>query len=467
MSSVATQIHELTAPDVAVVRAQRNDFSTALHRAAVSLGWHGPGGPFTKVIPPGARVLVKPNLVLDENEGSGGMEPLITDPALVRAVVEGALDSGAGEVIVGDAPIQKCRFDRLLEISGLGVWAEALMRRDARFLGIRDFRRTTCDIIAGGIRVASENIKSENEFVLFDTASGSLLEPITQAGRFRVAWYDDRPMARTHGPGRHQYLVAKEVLEAGVVINLPKLKTHRKAGVTCALKNLIGINGNKEYLPHHRIGGAEAGGDCYPGKSRIKSMLEYVADRQNRTSSTLGNAFWYPFLVALTRLARWRNDPLGIDGSWSGNDTIWRTCLDLNRILLYGTRDATLADTVQRRVLHIADAVIAGQGDGPLSPDPLDMGLLLASRNAPAMDFAGALLLGFDPAKVPLVRESFGSFRWPIAQFGSDAVRLCGDLGSGLAAQVVAESGAVPLDIRYPLGWRDAVQQPSAAALVS
>jgi len=36
------------------------------------------------------------------------------------------------------------------------------------------------------------------------------------------------------------------------------LKLHRKAGITCALKNLIGINGNKEYLPHHRLGGSQA-----------------------------------------------------------------------------------------------------------------------------------------------------------------------------------------------------------------
>jgi uncharacterized protein (DUF362 family) len=467
VSGAGTQIDELRMPHVAAVRAHLNDFSEALRRAAVCMGWDGPGGPFAGVIPQGARVVVKPNFVLDENEGDGGMDPLITDPSLVRAAVEGALESGAGEVIVGDAPIQKCRFDRLLESTGLGAWAEALMRSDARFRGIRDFRRTTCDMIAGGIRVASENLRSEDEFVLFDTGSGSLLEPISTApGRFRVAWYDDRPMARTHGPGRHQYLVAREILEAGVVINLPKLKTHRKAGVTCALKNLIGINGNKEYLPHHRLGGAGAGGDCYPGKSRIKSMLEYVADRQNRASSTLGNVFWYPFVVGLTRLARWGNDSLGIDGSWSGNDTIWRTCLDLNRILLYGTPGAKLAATVQRRVLHIADAVIAGQGEGPLSPDPLNMGLLLASRNAPAMDFAGALLLGFDPAKIPLVRESFGSFDWPIARFGSAEVRMRGDLGSGPAAEVVSASGAVPPGIRYPLGWRDAVQQSPRAALV-
>ena len=69
-------------------------------------------------------------------------------------------------------------------------------------------------------------------------------------------------------------------LEADVIINLPKLKTHQKAGITCALKNLIGINGNKEYLPHHRIGGFELGGDCYPGSSDLKRALEFIHDRR-------------------------------------------------------------------------------------------------------------------------------------------------------------------------------------------
>lgn len=71
-------------------------------------------------------------------------------------------------------------------------------------------------------------------------------------------------MARAHHVGVHQYLLAKAVLEADVVINLPKLKTHKKAGVTCALKNLIGIHGNKEYSPHHRVGDPRPEGTIIP-----------------------------------------------------------------------------------------------------------------------------------------------------------------------------------------------------------
>lgn len=30
-------------------------------------------------------------------------------------------------------------------------------------------------------------------------------------------------------------------------------KTHRKADVTIFLRNLVGINANKEFLPHHAV----------------------------------------------------------------------------------------------------------------------------------------------------------------------------------------------------------------------
>jgi len=45
--------------------------SQALVRLADGLGWSSEKGPFGMVIPPGSRVLIKPNLVLHQNEGTG------------------------------------------------------------------------------------------------------------------------------------------------------------------------------------------------------------------------------------------------------------------------------------------------------------------------------------------------------------------------------------------------------------
>ena len=428
----------------------------AVASVADALGWADvQRGPFGRVIAPGARVLIKPNLVLHQNEAPWGIEPLVTHASLVRAAVEGALQAGASQVTVGDAPIQSCDLPRLLERTGLAEWSSEQAARQPRFGGIHDFRRTTC-VLSHGVRVAAEELQPEDRFVLFDLGDDSLLEPISgDRTAFRVTWYDPRLMARTHHRGRHQYLIAREVCDADVVINLPKLKTHKKAGVTCALKNLIGINGNKEYLPHHRMGGAAAGGDCYPSRSYVKRALEAVSDRRNQTSSRLAGTFWHGLTFALTRVLRARGDRLGFEGAWSGNDTIWRTCLDLNRILLYGGADGRMADVPQRRVIHLVDAIVAGHGDGPLAPKAFPLGLVFAGNNAAAVDWVAAHLLGYDGRKISLVRESFGRFHWPVAPFAPQAVRLTGDFPALDGVRALA-ARAIESGVEHPVGWRDA-----------
>ena len=449
-------IAQLPSPSYPTGAESDNPVAKALTRLADTLGWSDERSPFGKVVPKGARVLIKPNLVLHQNEGSSGLDCLVTHGSVIRATVEAVLRTDAAEVLVGDAPIQGCDFDALVESMGLRAWAREQMARDPRFKGPQDFRRTT-GVLVHGVRVAAENLQPMERFTLFDLGGESILEPISNGeDRFRVAWYDHRLLAKTHYPGVHQYLVAREVVEADVIFNLPKLKLHRKAGITCALKNLIGINGNKEYLPHHRLGGSEGGGDNYPGNSPVKRALEYVRDRQNITSSRAASQGLSLLAAVLARTSRSLGDRFGADGSWSGNDTVWRTCLDLNRILLYGRSDGTMSDEIQRRVLHIADAVVAGQGNGPLAPDPLGLGLIVGGNNAAAVDWVGAHLLALDPEKVPLTRHAFDQFRWPITNSSSASVIVIGDLGEGVPLSVIEK---VRQPVNHPLGWRSAVAQ--------
>jgi uncharacterized protein (DUF362 family) len=428
--------------------------SDAVSRLAADLGWASQGrGAFGELIQPGARVLIKPNFVLHHNQGNDGMEPMITHQSVVKAVVEEVLQANPGQVIVGDAPIQTCDFSALLSVTGLDSWADALAKADPRFHGVKDFRRTTSQYV-NGVRKAEENILPEDAFILFDLGSDSLLEPITKdTDDFRVTCYDPRLMAKTHSRGTHRYLIARDVIDADLVINLPKLKTHKKAGITCALKNLIGINGNKEYLPHHRIGGTNLGGDCYPGHSRVKRMLEYAADQQNVAESEAKGRVWSGVATQLNRVLHLMGDNLGIEGSWSGNDTIWRTGLDLNRVLLYGDVDGSISSSPRRRVIHIADAIVAGQGDGPLSPQFLPLGLLFAGSNAASMDWFGSRLLGYDPSLVPIVREAFGNFRWPITSSRPGEGMLLGDWGVEKLDEVTIKNS---LPVIHPIGWRTA-----------
>ena len=67
---------------------QDDRIAQSLVDIATGLGWSERGrGPLGAVIRPGARVLVKPNLVLHENEGPWGIEPLVTHLSVIRAVV--------------------------------------------------------------------------------------------------------------------------------------------------------------------------------------------------------------------------------------------------------------------------------------------------------------------------------------------------------------------------------------------
>jgi uncharacterized protein (DUF362 family) len=454
----------LTKHTVAIEQSGSADYATPedliphLRTFGREFGWATGTNAFGNIIPAGARVLVKPNLVLHENNGPWSFDAVITHPSFVQAVVSELLNTNAGVVAVGDSPIQSCDFQHLMRRTKLDVWSRNLKAREPRFTGVHDFRRTIATV-KGGIRQAKEDMVDRNRYGLFDLGRDSLLEPITTSEpRFRITGYDPKFLAETHQPGRHQYLIAKDVLDADVVVSLPKLKMHKKAGVTNALKNFVGINGNKEYLPHHRIGGSSDSGDCYPGKSRVKELLESLYDYQNGSLTGGRSKVVAPVLRPLSKYLSLAGDETGIEGAWSGNDTVWRMSLDLNRILMYGRPDGSMADTPQRTVLHICDAIIAGQGNGPLAPEPFDLGMIIAGENAAAIDYVGARLLGMNPSEIPIIRGAFDNFRWPLAGFSPQEISIRNQ-SETFSIEAFFSGRTLPKAKHVPPGWSDVVQR--------
>jgi len=115
-------------------------------------------------------------------------------------------------------------------------------------------------------------------------------------------------------------------------------------------------------------------------------------------------------------------------GNWWGNDTVWRMCLDLNKIVLYGNPDGSLRAPLPRnRKRHYAlvDGILAGQGRGPLNPDPVAAGVVLFGVHPPSVDTACAYLMGFDPAKIPIVTGAFQSRGMPLADHSWRDVEVC------------------------------------------
>jgi uncharacterized protein (DUF362 family) len=382
--------------------------------------------PLGALAPEGSRILIKPNWVTHRNESGAGLDCLVTHATVIEALLHYVTLTKPAAVILGDAPIMGCEFETLLRACGIHD-VVTRFRSEGLPLEVRDFRRTVLHGSKLG-NARSEGLRGSADYVLFDLKEQSLLEAISgDARKFRVTMYNPDLLARTHAAGRHQYLVAREVMDADVVINLPKLKSHKKSCITGALKNVVGINGNKEYLPHHRKGGSASGGDCYAGGWWLKRGAEGLLDAANRRSAGAAQRLLGRWAQVMNNCAARLGADDNLEGSWYGNDTIWRTSLDLQTILHYGRADGQLDERPQRRVIHITDALTGGEGNGPLANTAVDSRFLTGAVNAAAAEWIHARLMGFDPERIPLVREAFGRRRYPLARFEPAAIRMrCG-----------------------------------------
>ncbi len=379
--------------------------------------------PIGDLVEPGARIVIKPNWVLHANEGPGGLEPLYTHASVLRPLIDYALKAKPSSLIIGDAPVQVCDFDELMTHGFNDLFA--YVRSTGADISTKDFRRTISVRKPGAFKVSTER-KPLDDYRLVDLGTDSLLEPIAaDYKKFRVTMYNPDLLPENHQPGRHRYLVAKDILEADLVINVPKLKTHMKAGVTLALKNLVGINGSKEFLPHHRKGSADRGGDNYEKFTVPKWLLENLLDWFNRHH--LDKPAFYSKGTRLAFKLQWfdkvRGLPINVEGGWHGNDTVWRMCLDLNKILLYADANGELQDNPQRVTLHLTDGVIAGDGEGPLRVNAVPLGAVIGSLNPAAHDWVTTQLMGFDPADVPITAHAFDAGQRPIATFKPDTIQ--------------------------------------------
>jgi uncharacterized protein (DUF362 family)/NAD-dependent dihydropyrimidine dehydrogenase PreA subunit len=218
----------------------------------------------------GKKVLIKPNVL----RASDANEHIVTNPALLRAVVDKVEAMKPAGIVVGDNP-------------GLFGYGE----------NESSFEKT-------GLMAASKgyykNIGNYTRHLDFNTDY----------------------MA--------EVAVSEEILDADIVISLPKFKTHGLTVVTGAIKNSYGI------LP---------GGQ--------KARLHQIAGTPER---------FHDVVVEVFRLR--------------------------------------VPD------LFIVDAVVGMEGNGPASPDLREIGCILASDNAVAMDSVIAAMMGLDPSKLRFLRKA-------------------------------------------------------------
>ncbi|MBW1776498.1 MAG: DUF362 domain-containing protein [Deltaproteobacteria bacterium] len=218
----------------------------------------------------GKKVLIKPNVLRSATPAEG----IVTHPAVLRAVVERVEEEGPAEIIVGDNPgvISYGANEKTFEDTGLMAAAKGYYRN-----------------------IGNDSVKADFNPAFLPSVS-----------------------------------ISRIVLEADVIISLPKFKTHGLTVMTGAVKNSYG------FLP-----GAQ------------KAKLHQAAGSPER------------FHEAVVEVFKLRVPDL-----------------------------------------FIVDAVLGMEGNGPASPDLREIGKILASDNAVAMDSVMARMMGLDPGRLRFFRKA-------------------------------------------------------------
>ncbi len=360
--------------------------------------------PLRGIIQKNDNVLIKPNMVLHTNFLEGeGTDCLYTHPSVVATIIDYvaiALD-GSGSITVADAPLQECKFDVLVKESGYADLIE-FYRNKGLNIRLVDLRNM-CTEIRDGVHFPQKGSVEKRKGIKVDLSNESAFFGIGEdrMRRLRVTNFDPRILQKHHSENKHEYLIADEVLEADVIINVPKPKTHRKAGITASLKNLVGITASKEYLPHHTNGSVLEGGDAYLNHNDVLNYANELLDQKNIAVADKDYDKARELVYEHYRLLDTVKDERYWEGSWYGNDTIWRTISDLNKILYYADKSGHLKDSHQRRVLIFGDMIVSGQKEGPLFPTSKYAGVIAIGENPVVFDRTICSIMGFDYSKVP------------------------------------------------------------------
>jgi uncharacterized protein (DUF362 family) len=392
---------------------------SVLAQAELDASHHGSAAwnPFGDLVRPGGHVVLKPNFVssrsLHENLAGERLWSVATHPSVLRPLIEYAWKAVGpnGRISIVDCSIEGGHFERTLRALRMVDMLEALRHNGiaAELIDLREFKIDPMMLLddvpfAGrswnlGVVVRQRLLGDPRGYTVVDLAHASYFERDgIDLARLRHHFNNgEREPLKHHAPGLHCYSLSNTVLEADLFVNVPKLKTHRKAGISVALKNVVGITDKKQWLPHYRAG-APPQGDEYPVPL---TWSQWLTTSLGRVPLPRGHAL----------IARWpplRNghaDPV-VNGNWEGNDTTWRMVLDLNTALRFADRRGQLQATPQRAWFSLVDGVIAGEGPGPLGTRPKQCGVILGGADPVAIDAAAAKLMGFDPSQIKMIARA-------------------------------------------------------------
>jgi len=327
------------------------------------LGFGPPENPLRDFIKPGDTVTIKPNLENDD----------CTQAAVVRPVIDMCLAAGAGVVNIGDCSGCGNTQPRL---DSMGYTS---MINTLRARGHTQVRAVTFTPGAGWswVHLGSASAYSGSGYTKADLANGN-------SPRFNNT---DSHGVNPAGQVVGWNTISDYLLNADVVINMPKLKVHDALVSTIAIKNWVGA------ALHSTTNDAA---DC---SDNIARVCHWGASASSR--------YDYGF----------------------GNDFMWRELANLHRATIYW-KDGTLHAAPQRKYLVVADAVegVDYQQHGVEVP----VGVVLASTDPIALTAVALRVMQWDFRYNPLVANAPSVPSHPWGTNDPARIRVIGDpIGPG------------------------------------
>jgi len=142
-------------------------------------------------------------------------------------------------------------------------------------------------------------------------------------------------------------------------------------------------------------------------------------------------------------------------GNWHGNDTCWRMVLDLNKCL-FAFDGSAQARKKPLRYLAVVDGIIAGEGNGPMTPDAKPCGLILAGTNPLAVDSVCAGMMGFDRKKLRMLEGAFAMEEKSFATFTAEDIQIVSNVPAWQGPLDALQS---PFAFKPHFGWVGAIEK--------
>ena len=410
--------------------------------------------PFSEFIKKNDQILVKPNLVKHFHPlGFKGVISQITHGSILRPIIDYTLLAlnGSGRIIIADTPLDKTDFERVIELNRI----KDLINSYNNHLGINielyDLRSYTLKQSFSGNYLLKKNplkgppggyiiidLKNNSEFNELDfqeqnyyTLADLTLERYNPRSRKKGL------TNKYHSNKKHQYKIPEIILKSDVIISVPKLKTHKLAGITLNLKNMIGIS-EKIYLPHYRPG-TPPYGDAFHLEPTLKKIMKRKLIKkigsitrqlrelvkENKILKNLVKPYYNSILKKVEITDNWW-------GAWYGNDTLWRTIIDLNKIVLYADKEGKLRDTEQRKYFCVVDGIIAQEGEGPMSGIPRNTGVIIGGYDPVAVDTFISHIIGYDIEKLKVLYMNENLKKFKLGNFKLANIKIYSNIDSPL-----------------------------------